>query len=442
MSDSSLLSSCLARLAWSPERLASEINRKCGTGTISSKAPYNWLKGSRPRRQLPYQVAQILSDRLGEPITAEALWPGRYPPPTSPGLRIPVQLAGEPSDTAASDPELMSATVDWLVADDVPTPSRLPGTELPATAIDLLLPRIRQLRGLDDTFSGTQLVMDWALQDLQWARTLATECSYDVITGVRLHRIIAELGQVGGWLAADLGMARRSRSCFLTALNAARTADDRALAAYIISCLSYRAAWEGRGKEALRLIRIARKGSAAETQGIARALLATREARAHAALGDEIRCARALEEAAELSHTGESPPDAPWAYWLSPAVMVADAGRAWLELGRPQRAEWYLRNGLELLGDSQPLNRLLHCTSLSEARLSRGEMDGATEAAHDALSLADRATSQRVQSRLAALRRRFQRYDSVTAREFVQRSDDLLKHPTRYCQAEQPGEGR
>lgn len=427
MNDTSVLATCLARLSWPPERLAREINRRCGSGTISSKAPYNWLKGALPRRRLPYIIATILSDHLGEPVTVEALWPGHFASAVPPQRRLPAQPrpAAPVQRPAALDP--LTASVDWLVADDaLPPPSRLRGEEVPGVAIEMLTARIQQLRQLDDSGSSG-LVLDWALQDLQWAERLAAKYSYDASTGRQLHRIIAELGQLTAWLTADQGQDELSNSRFLAALGAARAAGDRPLAAYIISCMSYRAGWAGRPEEALRLIRIARKGSAQEDMGIGQALLATREARAHAGLGDEAACQRALDDAAELSRAGRpSAAEQPWAYWLTPAVMVADAGRAWLELGCPERAESYLTRGIDLLQGSQPRNLLLHSASLAEARLARCELDGAAAAATDALALAEHISSQRAHARLMALRRRFVRYDSAVARDIVQRADDLL----------------
>ncbi|MFE7541610.1 hypothetical protein [Streptomyces platensis] len=426
MNDTSVLATCLARLSWPPERLAREINRRCGSGTISSKAPYNWLKGACPRRRLPYIVATILSDHLGEAITVEALWPGHFASAVPPQRRssAPPRPAAPVQRPATLDP--LTASVDWLVADDaLPPPSRLRGEEIPGVAIEMLTARIQQLRQLDDSGSSG-LVLDWALQDLQWAERLAAKYSYDASTGRQLHRIIAELGQLTAWLTADQGQDELSNSRFLAALGAARAAGDRPLAAYIISCMSYRADWAGRPEEALRLIRIARKGSAQEDMGIGQALLATREARAHASLGDEAACQRALDDAAELSRTGRPSAEPLWAYWLTPAVMVADAGRAWLELGRPERAEPYLTRGIDMLQGSQPRNLLLHSASLAEARLARCELDGAAAAATDALALAEHVSSQRARARLRALRRRFVRYDSAVARDIVQRADALL----------------
>ena len=425
---SSLLAGCLARLEWSPEQLAREINKRYGTGTISKKAPYNWLQGSLPRRQLPHLVAEILTDQLGEPVTAEALWPQHFPDSYSPGLlgtsesAIPAPDAPEVPPTAAGP---VDAAVDWLVDNNPASPARANGSEVPDIAIHMLITRIGELRKVDD-ITSTKLAMDWALQDLRSARKLAAEHSYDTRTGLQLHRIIAELAQLAGWLAADLGLRRRSQSCFLYALAAARTAQDRALAAYIISCMSYRATWESRQEEGLRLIRIARKGSGREALGIGHALLATREARARACLGDEIGCVRALNEAADLSEDSDPAADAPWIDWVTAPVMVADAGRSWLELGYFRRAEKCLIQGIELFGDSQPRNRMLHWASLAEARLGRQEVDGAAAATQEALSLAEVMASQRAQSRLSTLRRQLKRYDSAAAREAVQRVDDFL----------------
>ncbi|WP_223777577.1 hypothetical protein [Streptomyces sp. 135] len=424
MSDASVLARCLSRLAWSPERLAREINYLCGPGTISSKAPYNWLRGSCPRRQLPHVVAKILSERLGEPVEVETIWPQHFAagshrakpaPPCSPGGPTPPQVSGR---------QLVSTAVDWLVTEGPAAPSRSRGEEVTPLDLDVLGARIRQLRRLDDDRGG-HLVLDWTRQDLRWARRLTAEYAYDTDVGARLHRAVAELGQLAGWLAADLGLERESRAHFLRALQAARTAGDRGLGAYIVSCMSYRAVWAGQGHDALRLIRIARKGAAEGAPGIRQALLATREARAHAALGDQASCQRALDNAAELSQYdgGEGEP---WAYWLSPGVIVADAGRAWLELGRPERAEWHLRRGLEMFGDQQPRNRLLHSASLAEARLARRDVDGAATAAMGALDLAERITSLRATTRLAGLRRRLVGLDSAPARHVVQRMDHLL----------------
>ncbi|MEW1748313.1 hypothetical protein ACIQU1_03935 [Streptomyces angustmyceticus] len=449
MNHTSVLAMCLDRLSWSPDRLAREINRVCGEGTISAKAPYNWLKGSCPRHGLPRVVSEILAERLGEPVPVHSLWPGKFPPtapepgqdrlpgtppaPCHPAYTVPaVRRHPAPPITATGDQTLITTAVDWLLNTDSPPAARLRGEEVDARALGMISERIAQFRRLDDDRGG-RLLLDWAVQDLRWARTLIDTGSYDQETGVRLHGLVAELCQLAGWVAADLGDEAHGRLYLLQALHSARSAGDRALGAHIISCLSYLATWHGRGDEALRLIQIARKGTADQPPSPGQALLASRQARAHAALGDPEGCRRALEETAGISEAidetqwmTEPKGREPWAYWVTPAVLVGDAGRARLEIGRTGRAALDLARGLELFDDSQPRNRMLHHTSLAEARLSLGEVDGAAQAAGAALDLAGQVASARGRARLAGLRRQFQQHDAAEARRIVQRTDHVL----------------
>ncbi|MFD7666496.1 hypothetical protein [Streptomyces sp. NPDC059788] len=453
MNNTSVLAACLRRLSWSPDRLAREINRVCGAGTISAKAPYNWLNGSCPRRDLPRVVSEILAERLGEPVPLHSLWPDKFPPPATAGqgrtpaapqppcglgwTLPPAQRTPAPPLVATGEQDLITAAVDWLLNTDTPPPGQRRGEEIDPAALGLISERINQFRLLDDDRGG-RLLLDWAVQDLRWAVMLVDTCSYDQDTGIRLHRLVAELGQIVGWMAGDLGDEAHARCYLLHALRSARLAGDRGLAAHIISCLSYQATWHGRGEEALRLIRIARKGTAGQAPSPGQALLASRQARAHASLKDLAGCERALEETAAIREAmGDAPGAAglrgqePWAYWVTPAVLVGDAGRARLDVGRPGQAALDLARGLELFDGSQPRNRLLHQTSLAEARLLLGEIDGAAEAAGAALDLAGQSASARGRARLTGLRRQLQRHDAADARRIVQRTDDVLGRARR-----------
>ncbi|BCK72930.1 hypothetical protein Srufu_068830 [Streptomyces libani subsp. rufus] len=126
-----MLATCLSRLAWSPEQLAREINHSRGPGTISEKAPYNWLRGSCPRRDLPHVVAELLSERLGEHIAVEAIWPQHFSAMS--GLTKPTaprRMPWHPVPPTAEQP-LVTAALDWLVADNDAIPSRARGGDLP-----------------------------------------------------------------------------------------------------------------------------------------------------------------------------------------------------------------------------------------------------------------------------------------------------------------------
>jgi hypothetical protein len=158
--------------------------------------------------------------------------------------------------------------------------------------------------------------------------------------------------------------------------------------------------------DAVKLIRMARQRSAGQSSAATGALLASREARAHASSGDTAECALALDDAARLfgGQSTSSIPRPSWAYWVTEAVLVADAGRSWLEAGEPDRAIPLLQSGLRLFGDNQPRNRLLHGVSLAQAMLLTRQVDGAVQATDQALTLTAGQDSDRVRSRLGELR--------------------------------------
>ncbi|MDP9863952.1 MULTISPECIES: hypothetical protein [Streptosporangium] len=87
----------LDRLGWSPEQLAREINHIRGSEGISPKAPYHWLRGAYPRRDIPHAVAKVLSERLGEPIDVSMIWPDRSMPNIGSRMIAPAGAAPDPS---------------------------------------------------------------------------------------------------------------------------------------------------------------------------------------------------------------------------------------------------------------------------------------------------------------------------------------------------------
>lgn len=174
----------------------------------------------------------------------------------------------------------------------------------------------------------------------------------------------------------------------MTALRAAHTAEDHPLGAYILSCMAYQSIWAGRGEHALRLLQTACKGMEGRTDCTVRALLLSRMARAYAQLGNARECARALAVSEQASENRDCLPAPSWGYWVTSATLVGDAGRAWLDLGRHDKAEAELDRSLRLLGDGQPRDRSLHLTSLAENRINGGNIEGAADATREAIRLA------------------------------------------------------
>jgi hypothetical protein len=299
----------------------------------------------------------------------------------------------------------VAPVVDWFTAPAAAQSSRTGGEEVSNEVVSVLAERVRQLRRLDDVRGGPML-LDWIKQDLRWAASLACTATYDWETGTALFGVLAELAQLAGWVATDLGQRALGQRFLLAALRFAHVAADTEFAAAIVSCLSYLALWMDSPADAVKLTRMARQRSAGKASAATAALLASREARAHASNGATAECSLALDEATSLFiGQSASPVPAPaWAYWVTEAVLVADAGRSWLEAGIPDKAIPLLESGLRLFGDSQPRNRLLHGVSLAQSMLLTHQVDGAVRATDLALTLTGGQDSERVRSRLGELR--------------------------------------
>ncbi len=295
-------------------------------------------------------------------------------------------------------------------------------TNLP---VQMVQERIQQLRHLDDV--GGMDVLDWAINDLQWVQRMVDEHlrhSNDP-REVSLNGCVAQLSQLGGWLACDAGAHEQAQTLWLVGLDAAVVAGDVRLGATIVSCLSYQALWQGHPRHALDLAVLACGAARGLPGGAFQALLATRQARARAQLGQERECRRCLDDAQSFMEGGTDE-DPGWVYWVSSAVLAADAGRALLELGRPQAAIAGLTTGLRLFADAQPRNRALHLTSLAEAYLLDGEISAAATHVDAAVDLAASSPSHRLRQRLSSLGSRLERTSCVPARTAADRIRCLL----------------
>jgi hypothetical protein len=438
------LRECLARLEWAPERFAREIGKTAGGQVVSAKAPYHWLNGAAPRGTVPELAALTLSRALGEHVAAGQLWPGTRAQVTAvsahSGLDLPwtaagawrcAELVSRPTGRMllpATGASAVAPVVDWFTAASSPLPERTAGEEVSPEIIAVLYERVGQLRRLDDAHGGPML-LDWVKQDLRWAAGLACAAAYDRQAGTALFRVLAELAQLAGWVATDLMQYALGQRYLLAALRFASAAHDTELAAAIVSCLSYLALWMNEPADAVRMIRMARRQAAGDASAVTAALLATREARAHASGGADAACARAIDRAAALfgSQAASPVPTPSWAYWVTEAVLVADAGRSWLEAGHPERAIPLLQEGLGLFGGSQPRNRLLHNVSLAQSMLLAGQADGAVQAADQALALTAAQDSDRVRSRLAELRASLAASSGTQAIAAAGRISDLIR---------------
>jgi len=291
---------------------------------------------------------------------------------------------------------------EWLVGDSPtvsPTVVQLrAGRRVGARLVGELETRVVELRHLDDVVSGGDL-FSVVSKELAEVQEVVRSASYTEKTGRRLFAVVGEVAQLAGWVASDAGRYTEAQRIYLDGVCAARSADDRPLAAQLLSSLSYQMASVGKAGDAALLARSAVTG-AQDASPVVRALLWERVAWASARSRDDAGTRRALD-AVDQAYEDRSPDvyEPEWVYWLNRGEIDVMAGRCLIELGSPATAQPLLTNAIASYNTDHARETGLYLSWLAEAYAQAGSID----AARDTLAWA-RRTAQKTNSARLNLR--------------------------------------
>ena len=160
------------------------------------------------------------------------------------------------------------------------------------------------LRHLDDVIGGGDL-FPVVKKELSEVHGIVQSASYTEKIGRRLLTVVGELAQLAGWVASDAGRYSEAQRIYLDGVFAAQRADDRPLAAQLLSSLGYQMANVGKAHDAALLARSAVKG-AMDAPPVVRALLWERVAWASGRNRDYAGTRRALD-AVDDAYENRSP---------------------------------------------------------------------------------------------------------------------------------------
>ena len=127
----------------------------------------------------------------------------------------------------------------WLVHEPEPLVFGLSGRRVSGELVSRFGAMLAELRQMDDVAGGGS-VLAMAQQAFAWGAGLLDRASYDEPTGRALHVVLAELGQLCGWLAYDAGDFGLAQRYYIAGLRAAHTADERPLGAQILATMATR----------------------------------------------------------------------------------------------------------------------------------------------------------------------------------------------------------
>ncbi|MGW7384343.1 transcriptional repressor NsdA [Streptomyces sp. NPDC054794] len=440
-----LLGSWFVRSGWSKGELARQVNRRArqlGANHISTDTSRvrRWLDGENPREPIPRILSELFSERFGCVVSVEdlGLRAARQSPSVS-GVDLPwtgPQTVALLSEFSRSDlmlarrgflgtslalsagPSLIEPMQRWLVpspggpiASPEPEPyeSRRPG-RLSKPELDLLESTTVMFRQWDAQCGGG-LRRKAVVGQLHEVTDLLQEPQPEATTR-KLFKVAAELAELAGWMSYDIGLQPTAQKYFVLALHAAKEASDKPLGSYVLSSMSRQMIHLGRPEDALELIHLAQYGSRDCASPRTQAMLYAMEARAYANMGQPGKCKRAVRMAEDTFSEADEwdEPDPDWIRFFSEAELYGENSHSFRDLayvaGRSPTyaslAEPLMQRAVELFAKDSEHQRsyALNLIGMATVHLLRREPEQSTVMASQAMQVAKKVRSERVNTRI------------------------------------------
>ncbi|MFF5128083.1 helix-turn-helix transcriptional regulator [Streptomyces syringium] len=389
---------------WSQADLARLIRRAAERRGLRSGAIPQRVSKWESWRVVPDDESQaLLADVFGiDPGTVRALgWPnwlpGRDDPlPLGPYSTVPAlrealgSLMDRRNFVAFTPAALAGLAYQWAERDPQAATSVLRGRRVDAEMVAGLESHSEWLNSLPT--EQRQHLGPLLTGHLQTITGVLEEGRCTQAVGRRLHALAARVAQTAGWHRFDHGHHAAAARLWHSALHSAHQCADHDLGAGVLSDLAYQQTWLRDPRTAVAILDHAISRADHPT---ARSLLNLRKARAHAALGEELACTRALGAAERFLEAASSTPAPDWCTWHAPTDIAVDTGRCLLDLGYHQRAQQLIEEGTSMLPDARLKTRAVFLAYEAESFLQSGEIDHAAATAHTALAMATRIGAPR-----------------------------------------------
>ncbi|WP_317452633.1 hypothetical protein [Streptomyces sp. CBMA29] len=447
------LTSWFVRSGWSKGELARQVNRRArqlGAHHVSTDTSRvrRWLDGEQPREPIPRILSELFSERFGCVVPVEDLGLRSAHQPAAGGdVDLPwagpqtVQLINEFSRSdlmlgrrgflgaslaLSAGPALVEPMQRWLV----PTGTAAAGPQGPAPADGPLLTAPRDAAGRPSRLSEQELQLlesttvmfrEWDNQCGGGLRRKAVVGQLHEVTDLlqepqpeavarRLYRITADLAALAGWMSYDVGLQPTAQKYLVLALHAAKEAGDRPLGAFILSSMSRQMIHLDRPDDALELIHLAQYGSRDSATATTQAMLHSLEARAYANMGQVNKCHRAVRMAEDTWSDSRPAEDPSWISFFNEAELNAENAHSYRDLayiaGRSPTyaslAHPVMERAVELFSNDPVHQRAyaLNLVGLATVHLLQQNPEQAAHCTEDAITVAKRVRSERVNTRI------------------------------------------
>ncbi|NWF31007.1 transcriptional regulator [Streptomyces sp. PKU-EA00015] len=445
MQPNTLLDALLDEAGISHAGLAARVNQAGRARGLSLRyehtAVARWLKGQRPRGQVPDLICEVFAVRLRRVVTLDDI-----------GLGVP----GEPAPSQGSS---LSGFVERAAAlwrsDEQQRPHIV---EAPAvTGTPAVMPVWEWENPPEDSDVSRAGLTCVSMADIEMLRAarahyelmyrkaggIATRFrvvgflnaetapllrgAYSDTLGRQLHRATGGLVAVAGICAYDSDAHGLAQRYFHQALRLAKASGDRGLGAYVIALLVNQSLFMSDFRQAVAFAEAALRAAGHQITPALAADLYAMQAKAYAQLGDAtsaLRCIRRAESEAERIRPGYEPDETGY---VQPGLVNVQVAEALLSLGDLAAAREHAATAVETPAHDR--GRVHRLAMLSQIELRQGEADRAARTAARMVERVRGMESQRLRDRLRAVREHLVTSGCADATEAAHLIDGALRVP-------------
>lgn len=400
-----------------------------------------WLKGQRPRGQVPDLLCEVLTSRLHRAVTLDDIGLGKPGDGTS-SLSSPLSGFVERATALWRSDEQQRPHIVGAPA-VTGTPAIVPVWEWENPPEDADVSRSGQVRvSLADI---EMLRAARAHYELMYRRAggIATRSrivgflnaetapllrgSYNNALGRQLHRATGGLVAVAGICAYDSDAHGLAQRYFHQALRLAKASGDRALGGYVIALLVNQLLYMGEFRQSVAFAEAALRAAGHHISPALAADLNAMQAKAYAHLGDSaaaLACIRRAEAEAGRIRPGHEPDETGY---VQPGLVNVQVAEALLSLGDLPAAREHATAAVDTPAHDR--GRIHRLAMLTHIELRQGEADRAAETAAEMAERARGMESQRLRDRLRAVREHLVASGGNDAERAAELIDGALRVP-------------
>ncbi|MFD7518088.1 transcriptional regulator [Streptomyces niveus] len=419
MQPNTLLDSLIDEARMSHAGFAARVNRAGQSRGLGLRYEHTsvlrWLRGQRPRGQVPELICQVLGERLGRTLTLDDIGLGGTSAAPGQGATLSAfveratalwrsdqQRRGHVVEApAVTGTHAVMPVWEWENPPaDVDVSRSGPGRVGPAD-IELLRTARAHYELMYRRAGG--LATHTRIVGFLNAETapLLRGC-YSDATGRQLHRATGGLVAVAGICAYDSDAQGLAQRYFHQALRLAKASGDAGLGAYAVALLVNQSLFMGEYRQAVAFAEAAlRTAGRAITPALAADLYAM-QAKAYALLGDgraARECIGRAESEAGRIRPGQEPDETGY---VEPGLVAVQVAEALLSLGELTAAR---SHAAEAVGaPAHDRGRVHRLAMLSQIELRQGEPDRAARTAREMAERARGMESQRLRDRMTVVR--------------------------------------